>query len=58
MLHKVQDKKTSTFKALTRLMRSVFIPVLKKVNAKECSDYSTIVLISQASKVMLKNPSN
>ena len=26
--------------------------------AKECSDYSTIVLISQASKVMLKNPSN
>ena len=34
--------------------RSVFIPVLKKSNAKECSDYPTIVLISLASKVMLK----
>ena len=34
--------------------RSVFIPVLKKSNAKECSDYPTIALISHASKVMLK----
>ena len=34
--------------------RSVFIPVPKKGNAKECSNYGTIVLISQASKVMLK----
>jgi len=34
--------------------RSVFIPVPKKVSAKECSDYHTIVLISHASKVMLK----
>ena len=34
--------------------RSVFIPVPKKGNAKECSNYCTIVLISQASKVMLK----
>ena len=34
--------------------RSVFIPVSKKVNAKECSNYHTIVLISQMSKVMLK----
>ena len=34
--------------------RSVFIPVSKKGNAKECSDYHTIVLISHASKVMLK----
>ena len=34
--------------------RSVFIPVPKKGNAKECSDYHTIVLISHASKVMLK----
>ena len=32
--------------------RSVFIPVLKKGNAKECSNYCTIALISQASKVM------
>ena len=34
--------------------RSVFIPIPKKVNAKECSNYHTIALISQASKVMLK----
>ena len=34
--------------------RSVFIPVPKKGNAKECSNYRTIALISQASKVMLK----
>ena len=33
---------------------SVFIPILKKGNAKECSNYHTIVLISHASKVMLK----
>ena len=32
----------------------VFIPILKKGNAKEYSNYYTIVLISQASKVMLK----
>ena len=34
--------------------RSVFIPIPKKGNAKECSNYRTIALISQASKVMLK----
>ena len=34
--------------------RSVFIPILKKGNAKECSNYHTIALISHASKVMLK----
>ena len=34
--------------------RSVFIPILKKGNAKECSNYRTIAFISQASKVMLK----
>ena len=34
--------------------RSVFIPILKKGNAKECSNYCTIALISHASKVMLK----
>ena len=33
---------------------SVFIPILKKGNAKECSNYCTIALISHASKVMLK----
>ena len=34
--------------------RSVFIPILKKGNAKECSNYCTITLISHASKIMLK----
>ena len=34
--------------------RPVFIPVPKKGNAKECSNYHTITLISPASKVMLK----
>ena len=34
--------------------RSVFIPIPKKGNAKECSYYLTIALISHASKVMLK----
>ena len=34
--------------------RSVFIPILKKGNAKECSNYRTIALILHTSKVMLK----
>ena len=34
--------------------RSVFIPIPKKGNAKECSNYCMIPLISHASKVMLK----
>ena len=34
--------------------RSVFFPIPKKGNAKECSNYCTIALISNASKVMLK----
>ena len=33
---------------------SIFFPIPKKVNAKECSNYHTIALISHASKVMLK----
>ena len=34
--------------------RSVFIPIPKKGNAKECSNYCTIALILHTSKVMLK----
>ena len=34
--------------------RSVFIPIPKKGNAKECSNYHTVALISHARKVMLK----
>ena len=38
----------------TGLEKSVFIPIPKKGNAKECSNYHTVALISRASKVMLK----
>ena len=38
----------------TGLERSDFIPIPKKSNAKECSNYHTIAVISHASKVMLK----
>ena len=38
----------------TGLEKSVFFPIPKQGNAKECSNYLTIVLISHASKVMLK----
>ena len=34
--------------------RSIFIPIPKKGNAKKCSNHGTIVLISHASKIMLK----
>ena len=39
----------------TELEKVSFISIPKKGNAKECSDYSTIILISHARKVMLKN---
>ena len=38
----------------TGLERSVFIPIPKQGNAKECSNYRTIAPISHANKVMLK----
>ena len=38
----------------TGLEKSVFIPISKKGNAKKCSNYCTIALISHASKVILK----
>ena len=38
----------------TGLEKSVFIPVPKKGNAKECSNYYTMALISHTNKVMLK----
>ena len=37
----------------TGLENSVFIPVPKKGNAKECSDYCTVALISHDSEIML-----
>ena len=38
----------------SQFYRSVFIPIPKKGNAKECSNYRPIALISHATKVMLK----
>ena len=38
----------------TGLEKSVFIPIPKKGNAKECSNYCTIALTSHTSKVILK----
>ena len=38
----------------TGLEKSVFIPISKKDNAKECSNYCTIAIISHASEVILK----
>ena len=39
---------------ISGLEKSAFIPIPKKGNAKECSNYLTIALISHASKVMVK----
>ena len=39
----------------TGLEKSIFIPIPKKGNAKECSNYHTIALISHTSKVMLRS---
>ena len=38
----------------TELGKSVFIPIPKKGNAKECSNYHIVVIISHPSKIMLK----
>ena len=54
VLHSICQQIWKTQKWPQDWKRSVFIPTPKKGNAKECSDYCTIALISQASKVMLK----
>ena len=54
MLHSICQQIWKTQQWPQDWKRSVFIPIPKKGNAKECSDYHTIVLISHASKVMLK----
>ena len=53
-LHSICQKFWKTQQWPQDWKRSVFIPIPKKGNAKESSNYRTIVLISQASKVMLK----
>ena len=54
VLHSISQQIWKTQQWPQDWKRSVFIPVPKKGNAKECSNYCTIALISHASKVMLK----
>ena len=54
VLHSICQQMWKTQQWLQDWERSVFIPIPKKGNAKECSNYHTVVLISHASKVMLK----
>ena len=54
MLHSICQKIWKTQQWPQEWKRSIFIPIPKKGNAKECSNYHTIALISHASKVMLK----
>ena len=54
VLHSVCQQMWKTQEWPQGWKRSVFIPIPKKGNAKECSNYHTIALISHASKVMLK----
>ena len=54
VLHSICQQIWKTQQCPQDWKRSVFIPIPKKGNAKECSNYCTIALISHASKVMLK----
>ena len=54
MLYSIYQQIWKTLQRPQDWKSSVFIPIPKKGNAKDCSNYSTIALISHASKVMLK----
>ena len=54
LLHSICQQIWKTYQWPQDWKRSVFIPIPKKGNTKECSKYRTIALISHASKVMLK----
>ena len=54
VLHSIRQQIWKTQQRPQDWKRSVFILIPKKGNAKECSNYRTIVLISHARKVMLK----
>ena len=54
VLHSIHQQIWKTQQWPQDWKRSVFIPIPKKGNAKECSNYHTIALTSHASKVMLK----
>ena len=55
VLHKICQQIWKTQQWPQDWKRSVFIPIQRKGNTKECSNYCTITLISHASKIMLKN---
>ena len=54
ILHSISQEIWKTQQWSQNWKRSVFIPVLKKGNAKECTNYRTNALISHTSKLMLK----
>ena len=54
VLHSICQQVWKTHQCPQDWKRSVFIPIPKKGNAKKCSNYHTIALISHTSKVMLK----
>ena len=54
MLHSICQQIWRTQQRPQDWKRSVFIPIPKKGNAKECSNYHTIAFISHTSKLMLK----
>ena len=54
MLHSVSQQIWKTQQCPQGWKRSVFIPIPKKGNAKECSNYCTIAVISNANKIMLR----
>ena len=56
VLHSICQQILKTQQCPPDWKKSVFIPILKKGNAKECSNNRTIALISHTSKVMLKIP--
>ena len=55
VLHSICQQIWKTQQRPQNWKRSVFIPIPKKGNAKECSNNHTIALISHASNIMLKN---
>ena len=56
VLHSICQQIWKTQQWPQDLKRPFFIPILKKGNARECSNYCTVELISRASKVILKIP--
>ena len=56
LLHSICQQIWKTQQRPRDWKRSVFIPIPNKGNAKECSNYCTVVLISHTSKVMLSKP--